>query len=118
MDSRLCIETLEAALGYGAPQIFNTDQGAQFTSLAFTERVLACGAKCSMDGRGRCVDSVFIERLWRSLKYEAVYLHELCDGFEAARVIASWMGFYAQERLHSALGGCTPSEAYRWERAA
>ena len=118
MDTRLCLEALEAALGYGTPQIFNTDQGAQFTSAAFTERVLACGAKCSMDGRGRCLDNVFIERLWRSLKYEAVYLHELCDGFEAERVIASWMRFYTQERPHSALGGRTPSEAYRWERAA
>ena len=118
MDSQLCIEALEAALGYGTPQIFNTDQGAQFTSVAFTERVLASGAQCSMDGRGRCLDNVFIERLWRSLKYEAVYLHELCDGFEAERVIASWMRFYTQERPHSALGGRTPSEAYRWERAA
>ena len=118
MDSQLCIEALEAALGNATPQIFNTDQGAQFTSFAFTERVLASGAKCSMDGRGRCLDNVFIERLWRSLKYEAVYLHELCDGFEAERVIASWMRFYTQERPHSALSGRTPSEAYRWERAA
>ena len=118
MDSRLCIEALEAALGYGTPEIFNTDQGAQFTSLAFTERVLSAGARCSMDGRGRCLDNVFIERLWRSLKYEAVYLHELCDGFEAERVIANWMRFYTEERPHSALGGRTPSEAYRWERAA
>ena len=118
MDSRMCIEALEAALGYGTPEIFNTDQGAQFTSVAFTERVLSAGAKCSMDGRGRCLDNVFIERLWRSLKYEAVYLHELCDGFEAERVIASWMRFYTEERPHSALGGRTPSEAYRWEGAA
>ena len=118
MDSQLCIEALAAALGYGTPQIFNTDQGAQFTSVAFTERVVACGARGSMDGRGRCPDNVFIERLWRSLKYEAVSLHELCDGFEAERVIASWMRFYTQERPHSALGGRTPSEAYRWERAA
>ena len=79
---------------------------------------LTAGAKCSMDGRGRCLDNVFIERLWRSLKYEAVYLHELCDGFEAERVIANWMRFYTEERPHSALGGRTPSEAYRWERAA
>ena len=69
-------------------------------------------------GRGRCLDNVFIERLWRSLKYEAVYLHELCNGFEAERVIANWMRFYTEERPHSALGGRTPSEAYRWERAA
>ena len=66
-------------------------QGAQFTSAVFTERVQAAGAQCSMDGRGRCLDNVFIERLWRSLKYEAVYLHELADGFAAERMIAAWM---------------------------
>ena len=77
MDTGFCIEALEAALRTGTPEIFNTDQGAQFTSTTFTERVLAAGAQCSMDGRGRCLDNVFIERLWRSLKYEAVYLHEL-----------------------------------------
>ena len=82
MDTGFCIEALEAALRTGTPEIFNTDQGAQFTSTTFTERVLAAGARCSMDGRGRCLDNVFIERLWRSLKYEAVYLHELADGFE------------------------------------
>ena len=72
MDTGFCIEALEAALRTGTPEIFNTDQGAQFTSATFTERVLAAGAQCSMDGRGRCLDNVFIERLWRSLKYEAV----------------------------------------------
>ena len=66
-----------------------------------------------MDGRGRCLDNVFIERLWRSLKYEAVYLHELEDGFAAQRVIAEWIGFYNEVRPHSALGGRTPTEAYR-----
>ena len=95
MDAGLCVEALEDALsGGGVPEVFNTDQGAQFTSLAFTQRVLASGALCSMDGRGRCLDNVFIERLWRSLKYEAVYLHELSDGFDAQRVIGHWMGFY------------------------
>ena len=79
MDSSFCVDALEAALQMGTPAIFNTDQGAQFTSTAFTERVIAAGAQCSMDGRGRCLDNVFIERLWRSLKYEAVYLHELAD---------------------------------------
>ena len=87
MDTGFCVEALEAALRTGTPDIFNTDQGSQFTSAAFTERVLAAGAQCSMDGRGRCLDNVFIERLWRSLKYEAVYLHELADGFAAERVI-------------------------------
>ena len=72
----------------------------------------------SMDGRGRCLDNVFIERLWRSLKYEAVYLHELADGFAAEQVISEWMTFYSDVRPHSALGGCTPAEAYREERAA
>ena len=83
-----------------------------------TEQVLAAGAQCSMDGRGRCLDNVFIERLWRSLKYEAVYLHELVDGFEAERVIGTWMTFYSDVRPHSALGGRTPAEAYGEERAA
>ncbi len=92
--------------------------GAQFTSAAFTGRVLAAGARCSMDGRGRCLDNVFIERLWRSLKYEAVYLHELRDGFAAERVIAEWMRFYSHVRPHSALGGRTPAEVYGAERAA
>ena len=118
MDTGFCIEALEAALRTGTPEIFNTDQGAQFTSAAFTERVLAAGARCSMDGRGRCLDNVFIERLWRSLKYEAVYLHELADGFEAERVIGTWMTFYSDVRPHSALGGRTPAEAYGEERAA
>ena len=118
MDTGFCIEALEAALRTGTPEIFNTDQGAQFTSTTFTERVLAAGARCSMDGRGRCLDNVFIERLWRSLKYEAVYLHELVDGFEAERVIGAWMTFYSDVRPHSALGGRTPAEAYGEERAA
>ena len=113
MDAAFCVEALEDALGGGAaPGIFNTDQGAQFTSLEFTGRVLESGARCSMDGRGRCMDNVFIERLWRSLKYEAVYLHDLADGFEAERVIARWMRFYNGSRAHFSLGGRTPEEAY------
>ena len=118
MDTGFCVEALEAALQTGTPEIFNTDQGAQFTSAVFTERVQAAGAQCSMDGRGRCLDNVFIERLWRSLKYEAVYLHELADGFAAERVIAAWMTFYSHERPHSALGGRPPAEVYGEERAA
>ena len=80
MESGFCVEALQAALVTGTPGIFNTDQGAQFTSTAFTDRVRAAGASCSMDGRGCCLDNVFIERLWRSLKYEAVYLHEPATG--------------------------------------
>ena len=113
MDRVFCVDALAAALRLGVPEIFNTDQGAQFTSLAFTERVLASGARCSMDGRGRYLDNIFIERLWRSLKYEVVYLHELADGRDAERIVDSWMRFYNDLRPHPALGGRTPGEAYR-----
>lgn len=113
LDARFCVEALEEALArFGRPEIFNTDQGSQFTSLEFTAVLRDAGVAISMDGRGRCMDNIFIERLWRSLKYEAVYLHELTDGFKAERVIGNWIGFYNSERPHSALGGCTPAEAY------
>ena len=81
--------------------------------LRLHRRLQAAGIRISMDGRGRCMDNIFIERLWRSLKYEAVYLHEIADGFAARRVIGQWIGFYNTERPHSALGGRTPAEAYR-----
>ncbi len=114
LDSRFCVEALDAALDrYGAPEIFNTDQGSQFTSLAFTGVLQDHGIRISMDGRGRYMDNIFIERFWRSLKYEAVYLHELEDGFAAERTIGAWIGFYNTERPHSALAGRTPEEAYR-----
>jgi len=113
MDAGFCVEALDEALARnGRPEIFNTDQGSQFTSFDFTARLKAAGVTISMDGRGRCIDNVFIERLWRSLKYEAVYLHELTDGFHAERVIGEWINFYNTERPHSALGGRTPTEAY------
>jgi putative transposase len=113
LDASFCVEALNEALArYGKPEIFNTDQGSQFTSQDFTGALKDAGIAISMDGRGRCMDNIFIERLWRSLKYEAVYLHELSDGFEAERVIAEWIGFYNTERPHSALGGQTPAEAY------
>ena len=113
MDGTFCVDALDDALRGGAPGVFNTDQGAQFTARAFTDRVLASGARCSMDGRGRYLDNIFIERLWRSLKYEAVYLREIADGRDAARVVGSWIRFYNEVRPHSALGGRTPGEAYR-----
>ena len=113
MDAAFCVEALSEALDtYGKPEIFNTDQGSQFTSFDFTNRLKDAEVTISMDGRGRCMDNIFIERLWRSLKYEAVHLHELTDGFHAERVIADWIGFYNTERPHSALGGRTPAEAY------
>ena len=121
LDARFCVEALTEALErYGPPEIFNTDQGSQFTSLEFTSVLKDAGVAISMDGRGRCMDNIFIERLWRSLKYEAVYLHELTDGFAAQRTIANWLHFYNTQRPHSALAGSTPAEAYdrglRWSR--
>ena len=113
MDAGFCVEALKEALArYGKPEIFNTDQGSQFTSLDFTAVLKDAKVTISMDGRGRCLDNIFFERLWRSLKYEAVYLHELTDGFAAQRVIGEWIGFYNRERPHSAMHGRTPAEAY------
>jgi len=113
MDARFCVEALEEALArYGPPEIMNTDQGSQFTGSAWITTLTGAGVQVSMDGRGRCMDNIFIERLWRSLKYEAVYLHELTDGFKAEQVIGEWIDFYNGDRPHSALGGRTPAEAY------
>jgi len=113
MDTGFCIEALREAMArHGKPEIFNTDQGSQFTSLDFTGVLKDAGVAISMDGRGRSMDNIFIERLWRSLKYEAVYLHEMTDGFAAERVIGTWIDFYNTERPHSALDGATPTEAY------
>ena len=103
MDAGFCVEALNDALSrYGKPEIFDTDQGSQFTSFDFTGVLKDVGVTISMDGRGRCRDNIFIERLWRSLKYEAIYLHELTDGFKAERVIAEWINFYNTERLSMA----------------
>ena len=116
LDASFCTGALEEALArHGAPEIFNTDQGSQFTSFAFTGRLQAVGIRISMDGRGRCMDNIFIERLWRSLKYEAIYLHEIADGFSARRLIRDWVHFHNLERPHLALDGRTPAEAYRGE---
>ena len=113
LDAGFCVEALRDALArYGKPTIFNTDQGSQFTSAAFTGVLKEADIAISMDGRGRYLDNIFIERLWRSLKYEAVYLHELTDGFKAERVIGEWIDFYNTERPHSSLDGQTPAEAY------
>ena len=113
MDVWFCLEALNEALArYGKPEIFNTDQGSQFTSFDFTGLLKAAEVTISMDGRGRCMDNIFIERLWRSLKYEAVYLHELTDGFKAEQVIGDWVNFYNTERPHSVHDGQTPAEAY------
>jgi putative transposase len=113
MDTEFCIEALEEALGaYGRPEIFNTDQGSQFTSPRFTRILKEAGVRISMDGKGRWMDNVFIERLWRSLKYECVYLNAFETGTEARKGIGDWIDFYGALRPHSALAGLTPDEAY------
>ena len=114
LDAGFCTDALDEALArHGAPESFNTDQGSQFTGLAFTGRLQAGGIRISMDGRGRFMDNIFIERLWRSLKYEAIYLHEIADGLTARRLIRDWVALYNAERPHAALGGRTPAETYR-----
>ena len=95
------------------PKIFNTDQGSQFTSLEFTETLMDAGIKISMDGKGRWMDNVFVERLWRSLNYESVYLNEFADGWAMKRGIDDWMNHNNHERPHSSLNDRTPDEAYR-----
>ena len=113
LDTRFCLEALDEAIElYGPPEIFNSDQGSQFTSLAFTSRLKAAGITISMDSRGRYLDNIFIERLWRSLKYEAVYLHEMNNGHAAQSVIGDWISFYNTQRPRSALDGNTPDMTY------
>ena len=113
MDVEFCIAALEEALArFGRPEIFNSDQGSQFTSPRFTEVLTGAGVRISMDGRGRWMDNVFIERLWRSLKYECVYLHAFETGSELRVGLTRWIGYYNGHRPHSALGGLTPEEAY------
>jgi len=120
MHPDFCVEALEEALlRYGKPEIFNTDQGSQFTSDDFTRTLKTAGVRISMDGRGRWMDNVFIERLWRSLKYECVYLREMETGFEAQRQIGIWMEYYNQERPHSRHpDDKTPMEVYTQRMAA
>ncbi len=113
MDTGFCIEALEEALEkYGAPEIFNTDQGSQFTSINFTNVLKEHGIQISMDGKGRWMDNVFIERLWRSMKYECVYLKQFSGGVEARKEIGEYLEFYNEERPHSTFNGHTPSEVY------
>jgi len=112
MDRSFCVEALEAALRNRQPEIFNTDQGSQFTSAAFTERLQSRGIAISMDGRGRALDNVFIERLWRSVKYEEVYLRDYADGHEAEASLTAYFDFYCHRRIHQALDYRTPAEVY------
>ena len=113
LEADFCVLALEEALAkYGTPDIFNTDQGSQFTSFAFTNVLRSNGIRISMDGRGRWLDNVFIERLWRSLKYENVYLNAYETGSEARAGIGKWIVFYNQTRPHSSHAGNTPNSLY------
>jgi putative transposase len=112
LDGRFCLEALEAALGGGRPETFNTDQGSQFTARSFTGKLEAAGVAISMDGRGRALDNVFIERLWRSLKYEDVYLKSYATVREMEAGLSGWFTFYNHERPHQSLGYRTPAEVY------
>ena len=114
LGTDFCVEALNEAIHrFGAPDIMNTDQGSQFTSFAWTDRLNRAGIRISMDGKGRCIDNVFIERLWRSLKYECVYLHAWETGSQAKAGIGNWITFYNHLRPHSALGGTPPAVFYR-----
>ena len=113
MSVDFCVEALEEAIAkYGRPEIFNTDQGSQFTSAEFTGVLKANGIRISMDGKGRWVDNVFVERLWRSVKYEHVYLHAYENVSEAKQQLASYFDLYNTRRPHSSLGGQTPDMTY------
>lgn len=118
LDAAFCVEALDRALTISRPEIFNTDQGSQFTSAAFTSRLEAAGVKISMDGRGRMYDNIFVERLWRTVKYEEVYLHHYEDMEAAWRSLARYFRFYNRERPHQALEWRTPHEVYFETREA
>jgi putative transposase len=114
MDTGFCVSALEEALArFGRPEIFNTDQGSQFTSTDFTGVLAAAKIRISMDGKGRWMDNVFIERLWRSLKYEDLYIKGYADGAEVRTGIGEWLSFYNHRRPHQALCNKTPMEVWR-----
>ena len=114
MDSGFCVDALAEALQkHGKPRIFNTDQGAQFTSVAFTSKLAAAEIAISMDGRGRFLDNIFIERLWRSIKYEEVHLKAYADGREARAGIGRWIDFYNNRRPHQAMNNQRPMNVWR-----
>jgi putative transposase len=112
LDVEFCLEALEEALCQGCPEVFNSDQGVQFTSECYTARLQSAGAKVSMDGKGRCLDNVFVERLWRSVKYEEIYLwsHETVPALQSG--LTRYFGYYNRERRHQSLQDQTPAEVY------
>ena len=113
LETAFCVQALEEALSrYGRPEIFNTDQGAQFTSNAFTKVLEDNHVAISMDGRGRCQDNIFVERLWWTLKYQYIYLHSFDSGNSLRRGLTDWIRYYNHERGHSSLDNRTPDEVY------
>jgi len=113
LDGSFCLEMLEEALGWGRPEVFNTDQGVQFTAQAWTGRLEAAGVAVSMDGRGRCLDNVFVERLWRTVKYADIYLWGYEGVPELQQGLGRYFPYYNEERPHQALGYRTPAAVYR-----
>jgi len=114
LDTAFCLAALEEALArHGVPQIHNNDQGAQFTSREYVQRLEAHGIQISWDGRGRVYDNIFVERLWRTVKYEYLYLAEHSDGRQLTKGLSEYWRFYNEERPHQALNNCTPAEVYR-----
>lgn len=112
LEGYFCMDALDESLSISKPEIFNTDQGSQFTAKSFTSRLEDEGIAISMDGRGRALDNVFVERLWRTLKYENVYLNDYEDAVELHAGLESYFNFYCVDRPHSSLGYRTPAEAY------
>jgi putative transposase len=113
LTPEFCVEALEEALAkFGPPEIFNTDQGSQFTSEEWLAPLKAAGVAISMDGKGRWIDNVFVERLWRSVKYEEIYLRGYANGHEAQRSLTKYFAFYNSRRVHETLEYATPDEVY------
>ena len=112
LDGRFCVETLDRALHQAQPAVFNTDQGVQFTAQAFTQRLLTADIQISMDGRGRALDNIFVERLWRSVKYEHLYLHDYITVPQLEAGLTRYFAFYNHERLHQSLAYRTPAEVH------
>jgi putative transposase len=117
LDGSFCLDMLEEALGRGRPKVFNTDQGVQFTAAAWTGRLESAGVAVSMDGKGRCLDNVFVERLWRSVKYEDLYVWRYESVPELRLGLERYFGYYNEERLHQTLEYRTPAMVY-WEGRA
>ncbi len=112
LEADFCVDALKEALGQGQPEVFNIDHGSLFTSLGFTQALQELGLKISMDGNGRYNDNIFVERLWRTVKYEGVYLKAYANATEACRELSHYFRFYNDQRPHQALGYRTPAEVF------